>query len=105
MASMLTKLKQFKDLRAQAKTMQSVLAQETAHGSGAGGKINVVMDGTQKILSLDIDATLLTADNKKKVESGIVDAIESATKDLQKSMAKKMQSGELTMPDLSSLKQ
>ena len=46
MASMLTKLKQFKDLRAQAKTMQSTLSHETAHGSGAGGKVNVVMDGT-----------------------------------------------------------
>ncbi len=101
---MLTKLKQFKDLRSQAKTMQSVLAQETAHGNGAGGKVNVVMDGTQKILSLDIDATLLTADNKKKVEQGVIDALSSATKELQKIMAKKMQSGELSMPDLSSLK-
>jgi len=39
MGSMLTKLKQFKDLRAQAKTMQSALSHETAHGSGAGGKV------------------------------------------------------------------
>lgn len=104
MASMLTKLKQFKDLRSQAKTMQSVLSQETAHGNGAGGKVNVVMDGTQKILSLDIDPTLLNVENKKKVEQGVIDALSSATKELQKIMAKKMQSGELSMPDLSSLK-
>lgn len=101
---MLTKLKQFKDLRSQAKTMQSVLSQETAHGSGAGGKVNVVMDGTQKILSLDIDPSLLVADQKKKVEQGVIDALSTASKELQKVMAKKMQSGELSMPDLSSLK-
>lgn len=101
---MLTKLKQFKDLRAQAKTMQSVLTKETAHGSGAGGKVNVVMDGTQKIMSLDIDVTLLSPDNKKKVEQGVIDAISGASKDIQKIMAKKIQSGEVTMPDLASLK-
>ena len=101
---MLTKLKQFKDLRAQAKTMQSVLVKETAHGSGAGGKVNVVMDGTQKIMSLDIDATLLSPDSKKKVEQGVIDAISGASKDIQKIMAKKIQSGEVTMPDLASLK-
>ncbi|MFA6474863.1 MAG: YbaB/EbfC family nucleoid-associated protein [Patescibacteria group bacterium] len=102
--SMLSKLKQFKDLRSQAKTMQQALAQETAHGSGAGGKVNVVMDGTQKILSLDIDSSLLTVTEKKKLEQGVIDAISGASKDLQKSMAKKIQSGEMTMPDLSSLK-
>ncbi|MBI4407529.1 MAG: YbaB/EbfC family nucleoid-associated protein [Candidatus Kerfeldbacteria bacterium] len=104
MASMLTKLKQFKDLRSQAKTMQNVLSQETSHGSGAGGKVNVIMDGTQKIISLDIDPTLLVVDQKKKVEQGVVDAIAGASKELQKIMAKKLQSGEMTMPDLSSLK-
>ncbi len=101
---MLTKLKQFKDLRAQAKTMQSTLSHETAHGSGAGGKVNVVMDGTQKIISLDIDAALLNPNDKKKVEQGVIDALAGATKDIQKIMAKKIQSGEMTMPDLSSLK-
>lgn len=101
---MLSKLKQFKDLRHQAKTVQNVLAQETAHGSGAGGKVNVVMDGTQKILSLDIDVGLLNAESKKKLEQGVIDALSTANKDIQKMMAKKIQSGEMTMPDLSSLR-
>ena len=104
MGSMLTKLKQFKDLRSQAKTMQSALSHETAHGNGAGGKVNVVMDGTQKIMSLDIDTSLLSPEHKKKVEQGVIDAIGGATKDIQKIMDKKIQSGEMTVPDLSSLK-
>lgn len=101
---MLSKLKQFKDLRQQAKSVQNILSQETAHGSGAGGKVNVVMDGTQKILSLDIDNSLLTPNEKKKVEQGVIDALAAANKELQKLMAKKIQSGEMTMPDLSSLR-
>lgn len=104
MASMLSKLKQFKDLRSQAKSMQNILSQETAHGSGAGGKVNVIMDGTQKIMSLDIDPALLNVADKKKIEQGVIDAVSGASKELQKMMAKKMQSGELSMPDLSALK-
>lgn len=101
---MLSKLKQFKDLRQQAKSVQNILSQETAHGSGAGGKVNVVMDGTQKIMSLDIDNSLLNPAEKKKVEQGVIDALAAANKELQKLMAKKIQSGEMTMPDLSSLR-
>lgn len=101
---MLSKLKQFKDLRAQAKTVQSTLSKETVHGSGAGGKVTLVMDGTQKILSLDINPEILNPDGKKKIEQGIIDAIAGANKELQKIMAKKIQSGEMSMPDLSSLR-
>lgn len=101
---MLSKLKQFKDLRSQAKTAQSVMSNVTAHGSGASGKVNIVMDGTQKIMSLDIDSSLLNPDSKKKIEEGLIDALSTANKEIQKVMAKKIQSGEMTMPDLSNLR-
>ncbi len=100
---MLSKLKQFKDLRSQAKQAQNILSQQTVHASGASGRINIVMDGSQKIMSLDIDAALLSADNKHKIEKGIIEAVENATKEIQKVIAKKIQSGEMKMPDLSSL--
>jgi len=100
---MLSKLKQFKDLRSQAKTAQNILSQQTVHASGAGGKVNIVMDGSQKILSLDIDVALLTPEQKDKIQRGVIEAVENATKDIQKVIAKKIQSGEMKMPDLSSL--
>lgn len=77
-----------------------MLSKETIHADAAGGKVAVVMDGNQKILSIDIDPSLLSPDNKKKVEEGVKDAIEGAIKKLQRVMLKKMQSGELKMPDL-----
>lgn len=100
---MLSKLKQFKDLRSQAKEAQNILSQQTVHASAAGGKINIVMDGSQKILSLDIDVALLSPEQKEKVQRGIIEAVENATKEIQKVIAKKIQSGEMKMPDLSGL--
>lgn len=100
---MFQKLKQYKDLRDQAKQAQSVLEQVTVHADAAGGKIAVVMDGNQKILSLDIDASLLAPEHKKTVEKGVQDAIENAMKKLQREMLTKMKSGELEMPDMSKL--
>lgn len=100
---MFQKLKQYKDLRGQAKQAQSILEQVTVHADAAGGKIAIVMDGNQKILSLDIDVSLFAPEHKETVEKGIKDAIENAMKKLQREMMMKMKSGELEMPDMSKL--
>ena len=100
---MFNKLKQYKDLRDQAKVVQNVLAKETVHADAQGGKVNVVMDGNQKILSIDIDDSLMNVESKDKVQKGIISCIEDANKKLQRVMAKKIQSGEMEMPDMSAL--
>lgn len=99
--SMFQKLKQYKDLRDSAKKAQSVLSAETVHTEACGGNIAMVMDGNQKIIGLDINASLLAPENKKKIEDGIKECLEKATKKLQMMMLKKMKSGELQMPDIS----
>ncbi|MFC1598285.1 YbaB/EbfC family nucleoid-associated protein [Patescibacteria group bacterium] len=100
---MFQKLKQYKDLRDSAKSAQSVLEKETVHADAVGGKVGVVMDGNQKILSIDIDESLLAPENKEKIEGGIKEAIEGAMKKLQRVMMQKMKAGELEMPDMSKL--
>lgn len=100
---MFQKLKQYKDLRDTAKKAQNILETITVHGDSLGGKIGVVMDGNQKILSIDIDESLLAPENKEKIEKGIKDAVAAAMKKLQMEMMKKMKSGELEMPDMSSV--
>jgi hypothetical protein len=100
---MFQKLNQIKDMRKQAKDVQSVLADVTVHADAVGGKVGVVMDGNQKILSIDIDESLLSPENKKKIEDGVKDAIASAMKKLQREMMMKMKSGDLEMPDMSNL--
>lgn len=102
---MFQKLKQYKDLRDTAKQAQDILSKETVHGDALGGKIGIVMDGNQEILSIDIDDSLLSPEHKDKIEKGIKDAIKSAMKQLQRVMLKKVQSGELQMPDISGMGQ
>lgn len=93
-----SKLKQFKDMRSQAKSLQNLLAAETVHADAKGGKIQLVMDGNQKISILDIDPLLLSPDKKKEVEEGVKEAIENATKKVQKVMAEKLQASGMSLP-------
>ncbi|MBI3956362.1 MAG: YbaB/EbfC family nucleoid-associated protein [Candidatus Kerfeldbacteria bacterium] len=97
---MFSKLKQIKDLRSQAKTLQAKLAEETVHADAKGGKINLVMDGNQKIVSLDIDASLLSPDKKKEVEEGVKEALEDAVKKVQRVMVEKMRGSGMNLPGM-----
>ncbi|MCW1929807.1 MAG: YbaB/EbfC family nucleoid-associated protein [Candidatus Kerfeldbacteria bacterium] len=100
---MFQKLKQYKDLRDQSKSLQSVLSQETVHVDTMGGKMAMVMDGNQDILSIDIDDSLMTPENKEKVVKGMKELIAAAKKKIQYMMIQKMRKGELQLPDMSKL--
>lgn len=95
--SVFSKLKQIKDLRDQAKKMQSELAEQTAEGSAAWGKIKVKMDGNMQVLSVSIDDSLMS--EKVKVEEGIKDAFADAMKQIQKLMVEKMRASG-SLPDI-----
>ncbi|MBU0614107.1 YbaB/EbfC family nucleoid-associated protein [Patescibacteria group bacterium] len=83
---MFNKLKQIKDLRSQAKTMQSALAEIVIVGKALGGKVMITIDGNQKVQGVKIDEEL----ERSKIEEGVKDALNDATKQLQKEMAAKM---------------
>lgn len=100
---MFNKLKQFKDLRSQAKQFQNALAAERVEGSAEWGKVKVAMDGNHEVLSVSIDPELLTTDKKEKLEAAVRDATRDAIKKVRDIMAKKMRSGELKMPDMGGL--
>ena len=85
---MFSKLKQIKDLRDQAKSIQSVLAEIHVEGSAAWGKVKITMNGNQEMQSVQIDDELLT--QKAKLEEAIKEATNDAIKKVQKEMAGKM---------------
>jgi nucleoid-associated protein EbfC len=86
---MFNKLKQYNDLRKQANTIKSAMAEETVEASNKAVKI--VMDGNQEIKSLDISEDFLSKDKKAELEKEIISGIADAIKKVQRKMAMKMQ--------------
>ena len=87
---MLNKLKQFKDLRSQAKQMQGALAQESVTVRAGGDKVVLTMDGNLKLTALSIDDELMSVDKKDKLQNAIKEAHADAMKKMQRIMALKM---------------
>ena len=92
---MFNKLKQIKDLRSQAKTMQNALAEEIINVDHKGVVIKI--NGNMEVLSINISEQA-----KSNLESNLKDSFNEAIKKTQMAMAKKMQSMG-GMPGLSDL--
>jgi len=92
---MFNKLKQIKDLRSQAKTMQGALAEvvitEERHG------VTISMNGNMEVLSVKVGD-----EAKANLDDNIKQAINEVIKKAQMAMAKKMQEMG-NMPGLSDL--
>lgn len=85
---MFSKLKQIQDLKSQANQIKKALSEETVEGSGAWGKVKIVMDGNQEVKKVEIADELLT--DKNKLENAIAEATNDAIKKVQRVMAQKM---------------
>ena len=82
---MFSKLKQFKELRSQAKTMQESLAKETVSEEKNG--VSITLNGNLEVISLSINENL----NKASQEEALKSCFNGAVKKAQRVMAKKMQ--------------
>lgn len=82
---MFNKLKQIKDLRDQAKTMQNALAKESVTVERGGVKIE--MNGNLEVTSLSI----AEGASKESTEKNVKEAMNEAVKKTQKLMAAKLQ--------------
>lgn len=96
---MFSKLKQVKELRSQAKTLQNSLAQETVSVEYKDCRLK--MDGNQKILEIHIDPKYLNTESKTKLESIIKELHEQGLKKVQRIMMNKMkEQGGFDLPGL-----
>lgn len=87
---MFNKLKQFKDLRDQAKELQGKLSQESITVRAAGDKVVLTMDGNLQMTALAIDDEMMSVDKKNKLQDAIKEAHTDAMKKMQRIMAMKM---------------
>lgn len=99
--TMFSKLKQIKNIRQQAKTIQNTLSQERVETSAAWGKVKLVMNGNQEIENISIDPELLKPEKKDEVEKAVKEAVRDAIKKVQRIMATKIRDGNIKMPDWS----
>ncbi|MCX6796198.1 MAG: YbaB/EbfC family nucleoid-associated protein [Candidatus Falkowbacteria bacterium] len=82
---MFNKLKQYKDLRSQAKMLQNMMAQETITIERNGIKITI--NGNFEITALNI----LEEKSKESLEKVLTECFNEATKKIQRVVAEKMQ--------------
>lgn len=87
---MFNKLKQFKDLRDQAKHLQDELEKEFVTTNAAGNQVVLTINGNLTITGLAIDDALMTPANKERLVNGIKDAHADALKKMQRTLALKM---------------
>ncbi len=82
---MFEKLKQIKDLRSQAKTMQNALSGESA--SAEKGGVTITLNGNLEVQSVVIADGM----TKAQIEQATKEAANEAIKRIQKVIAQKMQ--------------
>lgn len=82
---MFNKLKQFKDLRTQAKTMQDALATEKV--SEEKGGVRITMNGNMEVLEVNIESGM----TRESIEMNVKGAVNETIKKAQRLMAKKLQ--------------
>ena len=87
---MFTKLKQYKDMRAQAKKIQGALEGEKISTDAAGGRVRVQISGNMEIGAITIDPSLLATGEKTRLEDALKDAVNAGLKKTQQIMAKKV---------------
>ncbi|MBI4425997.1 MAG: YbaB/EbfC family nucleoid-associated protein [Candidatus Kerfeldbacteria bacterium] len=85
---MFSKLKQYKELRHQAKTIQNTLKEVVVHADADHGKIQVVMDGNQEVLGIEIDPDHLRAEKREELQQHLAEAVNNAIRKSQVEAAK-----------------
>jgi DNA-binding YbaB/EbfC family protein len=99
--SMFSKLKEIKDLRSQAKTIQNMLAQESVETNASWGKVKIKMNGNQEVQAVEIDTEMMQPSKKSDLEKAVQEAVNDANKKVQRLMAEKVrQQGGLNIPGI-----
>jgi DNA-binding protein YbaB len=86
---MFDKMKQLMEMKGQADRLKKELDAVSLDITEVRG-IKITITGSQEIRSIEIDETLLTAANKKRLESDLMRSLNVATKKVQQVAAQKM---------------
>lgn len=99
---MFDKAKKMWELQGKAKQLQRELRQMQFTGEELGGKVKVTLDGEQKVVSIEVDDSLVNVNEKNNLIKFLSQAFTSAAKKAQQAAANKTKEivGGLGIPGL-----
>lgn len=83
MFDMMKMMGKMKEVQARIKEAQDSLDKITATGESGGGMVKVTVNGKRKLLTIDIDPTLLKAEDKIIVQDLVVAAVNKASEEAE----------------------
>jgi nucleoid-associated protein EbfC len=91
-------MKQAGQMQARMADMQKKLETLTVHGQSGGGMVKVTMTGKSVVTSIEIDPSLMKADEKEILEDLLIAALADAKGKAESAMAEEMKTVTGGMP-------
>ncbi len=83
MFDMMKMMGKMKEVQAKIKEAQDNLVRVQATGEAGGGMVRVVVNGKKQVISIDIDPTIMRADDKILVQDLVVAAVNKANDEVE----------------------
>ena len=83
-------MEQAQALQERLKTVQEEAAEKTVEGNSGGGMVRAVVDGSGRVRRIEIDPSLLAANDKAMIEDLIVVAVNDGLRRVQELVAEEM---------------
>lgn len=83
MFDMMNMMGKVKEMQARLKEAQDNLDKVKASGESGGGMVKATMNGKKQLISLDIDATILKAEDKILIQDLVVAAVNKASEEAE----------------------
>jgi DNA-binding YbaB/EbfC family protein len=82
MFDMMKMMGKMKEVQARIKEVQDSLVNIKTTGESGGGMVKATVNGKRQVIALDIDPTLLKAEDKAMVQDLVIAAINKASEDV-----------------------
>ena len=83
MFDMMKMMGKMKEVQARMKEAQDNLVNISAHGESGGGMVKATVNGKKQLIMLDIDPTILKADDKIIIQDLVVAAVNKASAEVE----------------------
>jgi DNA-binding YbaB/EbfC family protein len=83
MFDMMKMMGKMKEVQARVKEAQDNLVNISAHGESGGGMVKATVNGKKQLIALDIDSTILKADDKIIIQDLVVAAVNKASAEVE----------------------